>query len=79
MKPIVATLAAIAVLAIAAPAGARPIDAYGPIPSDAPADAGQVTSHPSPGTETWVVIAAAVLAFAAGASAARLVPVARAS
>ena len=37
MKTIIATLVAIAVLAMAAPAGARPIDLYGPIPSDAPA------------------------------------------
>ena len=66
MKTLIATLVTIAVLAIAAPAGARPIDLYGPIPSDTPATAGPVTSSPSSGTETWVVIAVAVVAFAAG-------------
>jgi hypothetical protein len=74
MKTIIAILAAAAVLAVAAPAGARPIDAYGPIPSDA------TTVSPAPsssGAEMWVVIAAAALAFAAGAGAARLAPVMR--
>jgi len=72
MKTIVAVLVAVALLAVAAPAGARPVDAYGPIPStERPA------VSPSSGTEPWAVIAAAVLAFAAGAGAARLAPVVR--
>jgi hypothetical protein len=72
MKTIVAVLAAVALLAVAAPTGARPIDVYGPTPTtSSPAPA------PSSGAETWTVIAAAALAFAAGAGAARLVPAVR--
>jgi hypothetical protein len=73
MKTIIAILTAVAVLAIAAPAGARPIDAYGPIPSGTPS-----TSSPAPsGAETWVVIAVGALAFGAGATAARFAPALR--
>jgi hypothetical protein len=74
MKIVIAALAAAAVLAVAAPAGARPVDAYGPIPSDAPTTVTTPASSPSSGTETWIVIAAAALSFAAGAGAARVAP-----
>jgi hypothetical protein len=67
-------LAAVVVLTVAAAAGARPIDAYGPIPSDEPAT---TAPAPSSGAETWVVIATAALAFGAGAGAARLAPTVR--
>ena len=77
MKPILATLVAIAVLAVAAPAWARPIDALSPIPSDGAVEAPRPPTAPSSGTETWVVVAAAALAFAAGAGAARLAPALR--
>ena len=74
MKALLALLAATAALALAAPAGARPIDT--PIapaaPSTAPADT------PGGGSEIWVVILAAGLAFVAGAAGARLVSVPRA-
>jgi hypothetical protein len=79
MKTLVAILAAVTVLAVVAPAGAMPIDAVGPIPSDPPAAAPTPAPAPAPssGTETWIVFAASALAFAAGASATRLVPVLR--
>jgi hypothetical protein len=72
MKTFIAVLAAVALLAVAAPAGAMPIDNYRSIPSEAP-----LSTAPSSGTETWVVIAAAALAFAAGTGAARLAPAVR--
>jgi hypothetical protein len=60
-------------LVAAAPAAARPIDADRPAPSVAPA------SEPVPrgGVDAWTVPLAAVLAFAAGAAAAKLVPTLR--
>jgi hypothetical protein len=73
MKTIIAILTAVAVLAVAVPAGAMPIDNYGPIPSDAPS----TTASPSSGAETWVVIVVGALAFGAGAAAARFAPVLR--
>jgi hypothetical protein len=74
MKTALAVLALTAALAVAAPAVARPIDSYGPIPSGTPQ--GAPAPAPSSGTDGWlVVVAAAALAFAAGAGAARLVPV----
>jgi hypothetical protein len=73
---IIALLTAILVLAVAAPAGAMPIDNHRSIPSEPPPT---TTAAPSPssGAETWVVIAVAVLAFGAGAAAARLAPAVR--
>jgi hypothetical protein len=73
MKNLIAILTAAAVLAVAAPAGAMPIDNYRSIPSDAPSTTAPAPSSPS-GAETWVVIAVAALAFGAGAGAARLAP-----
>jgi hypothetical protein len=81
MKSLLALLAATAVLVLAAPAGARPIDLDTPSPSSAPAPA------PAParadtsdgGSQTWVVILAAGVAFVAGAAGARLVSVRRTS
>jgi hypothetical protein len=75
MRTILALLAVAAALAVAAPAGAMPIDAHGPIPSDTPPAA--PVAAPASGHETWTLVAAAALAFAAGAAAARLVPVPR--
>jgi hypothetical protein len=72
MKTFIAVLAAVALLAVAAPAGAMPIDNYRSIPS-----ASSPTPAPTSGAETWTVIAAAAIAFAAGAGAARLAPVVR--
>jgi hypothetical protein len=72
MKTFIAVLAAVTLLAVAAPAGAMPIDNHRSIPSGA-----SPSTAPSSGTETWVVIAAAALAFAAGAGAARLAPAVR--
>jgi hypothetical protein len=71
MRTVIAGLVAIAVLALAAPAIAMPIDAHGPIPS-APA-----SEAASSGTATWLVVASAAIAFALGAVAARLAPVLR--
>jgi hypothetical protein len=76
MKTFIAVLATVALLVVAAPAGAMPIDTYRSIPSDAPPTTAPAPA-PSSGTETWVVIAAAALAFAAGAGATRLAPVVR--
>lgn len=76
MKSLMAILAAVAVLAVTAPAGAMPIDNYRSIPSDTPSTTAPVPS-PSTGAETWVVIAVAALAFGAGAAATRLVPALR--
>jgi hypothetical protein len=76
MKTFIAVLAAAALLAVAAPAGAMPIDNYRSIPSDAPPTTAPALA-PSSGTETWVVIAVAALAFGAGAGAARLAPAVR--
>ena len=76
MKTFMAILAAVAALAVAAPAGAMPIDNYRAIPTDAPrATPPAPVPPPSSGTDTWVVLAAVVLAFGAGAGAARLVTV----
>jgi len=77
MKSLLALLAATAALALAAPAGARPIDLNTPTPSAAPAPPAD-TSIPAAdtsggGSETWVVILAAGVAFVAGAGGARLV------
>jgi hypothetical protein len=81
MKSLLALLAATAAFALATPAGARPIDGSGtPIPSAAPA------AEPAPaaadasggGSQTWVVLLAAGVAFVAGAAGARLVAVPRA-
>jgi hypothetical protein len=72
--PIRTVLVALLVaLVAAAPAAARPIDADRPAPSVAP------SSEPAPraGVDPWIVPLAAVLAFAAGAGAARLVPTLR--
>jgi hypothetical protein len=74
MRTLIAGLVAFAVLALAAPAGASPIDAYGPIPSGSPAGPPPASST---GTETWLVVALSVLAFVLGAAAARLAPVMR--
>jgi hypothetical protein len=72
MRTALAALVAAAALMLAAPAGARPIDADRPAPSVAP------TSAPAPsGPDPWVVPVAAVLAFAAGVGAATLVPTLR--
>jgi hypothetical protein len=83
MKHLLALLAATAVLVLAAPAGARPIDLDTPSPSSAPAPAPApapaVADTPGGGSETWVVILAAGLAFVAGAAGARLVLVRRIS
>ena len=76
MKTIVAVLSAIVVLAVAAPAGAMPIDNYRSIPSEARSTTAPAPS-PSSGAETWVVLAVAGLAFGAGAAAARLAPTLR--
>ena len=76
MKTLIAILTAAAVLAVAAPAGAMPIDNYRSIPSETPSTTAPAPS-PSSGAETWVVIATAALAFAAGAGAARLAPTLR--
>jgi hypothetical protein len=73
VKTVLAVLALTAALAVAAPAVARPIDSYGPIPSGTPQ--GAPAPAPSSGTDGWLVVAAVALAFAAGAGAARLVPV----
>jgi len=76
MKAFLALLAATAALALAGPAAARPIDGPGtPLPSAAPAPAPADTS--SGGSEIWVVILAAGVAFVAGAVGARLVAVPR--
>ena len=78
MKTIVAVLTASVVLAVAAPAGAMPIDNYRPIPSEAPSTTAPAPApSPSSGAETWVVLAVAGLAFGAGAAAARLAPTLR--
>lgn len=74
MRTVIAGLVAVAVLALAAPAVAIPIDAYGPIPSGSPTGSPPASSS---GTETWLVIASAALAFALGAVTARLAPVVR--
>jgi len=74
MKNIIAILTAVAVLALAAPAGAMPIDNHRSVPSETPST---TAPAPSPSSAPWVVIATAVLAFAAGAGAARLVPTLR--
>ena len=76
MKTLIAILTAVAVLAVAAPAGAMPIDNYRSIPSDTPSTTAPAPPSPS-GAETWVVIAVAALAFGAGAGAARLAPALR--
>jgi hypothetical protein len=76
MKTIVAVLTASVVLAVAAPAGAMPIDNYRSIPSEAHSTTAPAPS-PSSGAETWVVLAVAGLAFGAGAAAARLAPTLR--
>jgi hypothetical protein len=75
MRTILAILSTVAVLALAGSAGAMPIDAAGPIPSDPSAT--PRAPAPSSGTDTWVVFAAAAIAFGAGAGAARLAPVLR--
>ena len=69
----IALVALLAALVIAAPAGARPIDADRPAPSVAPSS----SPAASGGIDPWIVPLAAVLAFAAGAGAARLVPTLR--
>ena len=76
MKSLLALLAVTAALGFAAPAGARPIDLNTPTPSSAPAPAPVETS--GGGSDTWVVILAAGLAFVAGAAAARVVALPRA-
>lgn len=76
MKTLITVLAAVAALAIVAPAGAMPIDNYSSVPTDPPPTVAPAPSSPS-GTETWVVIAVGALAFGAGAGATRLVPVLR--
>ena len=76
MKTTLALLTAVVVLAVAAPAGAMPIDNYRSIPTSSPPTAAPAPS-PSSGAETWVVIAVGALAFGAGAAAARLAPALR--
>ena len=76
MKTIVAVLTAVVVLAVAAPAGAMPIDNYRSVPTELPPTATPAPS-PSSGAETWVVLAVAGLAFGAGAVAVRLAPTLR--
>ena len=79
MKSLLALLAATAALALAGPAAARPIDAAGtPTRPSAPAPAPAATDSPDGGSQTWVVILAAGVAFVAGAAGARLVSVPRA-
>jgi hypothetical protein len=74
MRTVIAGLVAVALLALlAAPAGAMPIDAYGPIPSGSPAS--PAPAAPS-GTVTLLVVASAI-AFALGAVTARLAPALR--
>jgi hypothetical protein len=77
MKTIVALLTAVLVLAVAAPAGAMPIDNYRSIPNEAPPTPDPAPSSPSSGAKTWVVIAVAAFAFGAGAAAGRLAPALR--
>jgi hypothetical protein len=78
MKTILALLSAAVVLAVAAPAGAMPIDNHRSTPTrTAPTAAPAPAPSPSSGAETWVVIAVAALAFGAGAAAARLAPALR--
>lgn len=79
MKPLLALLAATAVLVLAAPAGARPIDLDTPSPSSAPAPAPAAADTSGGGSETWLVLLAAGVAFVAGAAGARLVLVRRTS
>ena len=81
MKPLLALLAATAVLVLAAPAGARPIDLNTPSPSSAPAPAPAPAAADTSGggSETWVVLLAAGVAFVAGAAGARLALVRRTS
>jgi hypothetical protein len=74
MKTLIAILTAATVLAVAAPAGAMPIDNHRSVPSDAPPTTAPAPPSPSSGAETWLVIAVAALAFGAGAGAARLAP-----
>jgi hypothetical protein len=69
----IALIAILAALVVAAPAAARPIDADRPAPSVAPS-----SSPARGGIDPWIVPLAAVLAFAAGAGAAKLVPTLRA-
>ena len=75
MKSLLVLLAVTAAVGLAAPAGARPIDLNTPSPSSAPAPAPVETS--GGGSDTWVVLLAAGLAFVAGAAGARLVSVPR--
>jgi hypothetical protein len=78
MKSLFALLAATAVLALAAPAGARPIDLYGPNSAAAPASApAPADTSDGGGSETWIVVLAAGVAFVAGAAGSRLVRVPR--
>jgi hypothetical protein len=72
----VALLAAVAMLAVAAPAGAMPIDNYRSVPTDLPPVSAPVPP-PSSGAGTWEVVAVGALAFGAGAGAARLAPALR--
>jgi hypothetical protein len=74
MKTIAAVLTAVVVLAVAAPAGAMPIDNYRSVPTGLPPTTTPAPPSPSSGAETWVVLAVAGLAFGAGAVAARLAP-----
>jgi hypothetical protein len=74
MRTVIAGLIVVALLALAVPAGAMPIDNYGPIPSGSPVSP---SPAPSAGAETWVVVASAALAFALGAVTARLAPALR--
>lgn len=75
MKSLLVLLAVTAALGLAAPAGARPIDVNTPSSSSAPAPAPVETS--GGGSDAWVVILAAGLAFVAGAAGTRLVAVPR--
>ena len=75
MRTVIAGLIVVALLALAVPAGAMPIDNYGPIPSASPASPSPAPS--STGADTWVVVASAALAFALGAATARIAPAVR--
>lgn len=68
-----ALIVLVVALVAAAPAAARPIDADRPAPAVAPSS----EAAPGGGVDPWIVPLAAVLAFAAGAGAARLVPTLR--
>ena len=82
MKPLLVLLAVTAALALATPAGARPIDGpatpIAPAVPAAPAPAPAAADTSDGGSDTWIVVLAAGIAFVAGAAGARLVSLPRA-